>query len=273
MSSYKIYAKKGKKVMPIKIEEKHEYGYSVTSTTEGNILVAKQDAMVTSGSGNANGYGVNAANIQILHNSNNIYIPQGTGENMRIGNKVNIKSINLTMYLHANTQAFINNYYDNQRVMCPFRFNFRIMTIKFDRQMSRVDLSRWFRESYIYYRLVSISGEDYPYQSNWMNKLRESTPWTGSFKILMDKKFQLTDTHSNTQMSITIPIKGQVNFDNTSNNPTNNQFVSNIYTFIIGPANNDLDMDLLSCDQTNTIFPSANMWNYQCNIKTIYYDV
>lgn len=274
MSSYKIYAKKGKKVMPIKIEEKHRYDHAVTVSTEEGIKVGKQDSTVAVDSGNPNGYGINNANIYLLHNSNNLYIKQGTAEDERIGNKVNIKSIVMTLYIHSNPQTFINNYYDAQRVMCPFRFNFRVMTVKFENQMSRTDISRWFRETYIYYRTVSITGGvSFPYQSNWMDKLRESTPWTGQFKILFSKKFQITDTHSQTQLNITIPIKGQVNFDNTSNNPTSNQYTSNIYTFLIGPSNNDLDMDMLSCDQTQTITPSATMWFYQANIKTIYYDM
>lgn len=274
MSSYKIYAKKGKKVMPIKIEEKHIYGHTMTVSTEGGIIVGKQDSTVAQDSGNPNGYGVNNANIKIIHNSNNMRIVQGTAEDQRIGNKVNVKSINLTMYIHANHQTFINNYYDVQRVMCPFKFNFRLMTVKFKKQMTTTDIADWYRESYIYLRTVSITGGvSFPYQSNWMKKLRESTPWTGQFEILMDKKFQLTYQHSNTLMSITLPIKGQVNFSNTSQNPTENQAISNIYTFLISPANNDLDMDSLSADQTQTITPSATMWNYQCNIKTIYYDV
>lgn len=274
MSSYKIYAKKGKKVMPIKLEEKHIYGHVTTVNTEGGIIVGKQDSTVALDSGNPNGYGINNANIKILHNSNSMRIVQGTAEDQRIGNKVNVKSISLTLYIHANPQTFINNYYDAQRVMCPFKFNFRIMTVKFEQQMTATDLAKWYRESYIYYRTVSITGgTQFPYQSNWMDKLRESTPWTGQFKILMDKKFQLTDVHSNTQKSIILPLKGQINFDNTSQNPTSNQYISNIYTFLISPANNDLDMDLLSCDQTQTITPSATMWSYQANIKTIYYDV
>lgn len=274
MSSYKIYAKQGNKTMPIKIEEKHTYGHLTTVNTEGGIVVGKQDSLVAQDSGNPNGYGVNNANIKILHNSNNIRIVQGTAEDQRIGNKVNIKSVAITMYIHPNTQTFINNYYDVQRVMCPFRFNFRIMTVKFEQQMTTTDIATWYRQTYIYLRSVSITNStQFPYQSNWMDKLRESTPWTGQFEILLDKKFQLTDLHSQTQMNITVPITGQVNFDNTSNNPTANQYVSNIYTFLISPANNDLDMDMLSCDQTNTITPSATMWNYQGNIKVIYYDV
>lgn len=268
--SYKIYAKKGNKVMPIKIEEKHIYKHIVDGD-EVAIPVYKPN---TATQDTTVGYGVNSGNIKMIHNTNFISVSQGTGEEQRIGNKINIKSLSVTLYVRFNSSVLISTFSHGQLI--DTYFNFRIMTVKFDQvNLTPTDIARWYRESYIYYRTVNISlGDKYPYQSNWMDKLRESTPWTGSFKILFDKKFKLKKSKSVKQISFKLPISGQVNFDNTSNRPTENQKLSNIYTFIIGPSNVYLDMDAVSTDKCVVLgTDSATLFYINANIKTIYYDI
>lgn len=271
MSNFKIYAKKGKKVMPIKIEEKHIYEHTATVNTETSLSVYKPDA--NAAADNVVGYGVNRGNIHTLYNSNNLHITQGTAENQRIGNKVNVKSLSIALYIRFNSNILISTFSHGQLI--DTFFNFRIMTVRFDQPMSSTDLAQWYRETFIYYRLVDISaGEQYPYQSNWMDKLRESTRWTGSFQILNNKKFQLTKTRSVIQMNYNVPLKGNVNFDNTSNRPTDNQKFSNVYVFLIGPSNAYLDMDAVSTDKVlNMANADATLFYLQANIKTIYYDM
>lgn len=271
MSTFKIYAKKGAKVMPIKIEEKHLYQHAVSVDTEGSLNVFMPDS--TASSDIVVGYGVNNQNIAVLHNSNNLTISQGTAEDQRVGNKINIKSISLTLYVRFETANLIAYFSHGQ--MIDTYFNFRLMSVRFNEPMSTTELARWFRQTFIYYRHVSISGgEKYPFQSNWMDKLRESTPWTGSFSILYDKKFQLKKSKSVKQMNINIPLSGNVNFDNTSNKPTDNQQFCNVYTFLIGPSNVYLDMDAVSTDKClNLAVPYRTLFDFQANVKTIYYDV
>ena len=266
MSSYKIYAKKGKKVMPIKIEEKHYYN---------NIRNDIQIYQITYGSAmpieNFKGMGVNRSNVYIIHNSNNTSVSQGTGENQRVGNKINIKSISFTCQMNFVSNNLVTYFSHSQ--MIDTNFHFRIMTVKFNQQMTDTDIGKWFRESHIYYFNETGSDGSMPVCSNWTNKLRESTPWTGQFKILMDKKFSMTKSDSFKQISFTIPVKGQVNFDNTSNRPTDNQYFSNIYTFIMTPAFYKADMDPISHDKAENLTTDRLLFQFRSNIKTIYYDV
>lgn len=270
MSSYKIYARKGRKVMPIKVEEKHLYTH-MSATADVPLSMYKPNTTLAEDS--VKGYSVNTATVELIHNSNMTSIQQGTAENQRIGNKVNIKSICITFDLYINPTVLLNTYSHGQ--LMDTWFNFRIMTVKFKQQMSTTDIARWYRQSHIYYRTANTGGAvSYPVQSNWMDKLRESSPWTGSFEILYDKKFTVNKVKSAIQMNIKVPFNGQVNFDNTSNRPTSDQGFSNIYTFLISPSNTWLDMDPVSTDKTVTLGTDSTILFYcNANVKTIYYDM
>lgn len=266
MSSYKIYAKKGKKVMPIKIEEKHVYQNISTDISIFKPLVS------TVTSAYVRGYGVNPGTVYILHNTNQVYIPQGTAENNRVGNKVNIKSISISMNLSFVARNLIDQFGHGQNIDTCFRF--RLMTVKFQDPMTATDISKWFRESHIYFYTETAQDGAYPVVNNWAKKLRESTPYTGQFTILMDKKFTMTKFKSFKQIMANVPIKGNVNFDNTSSKPTANQYFSNIYTFLISPSYNKGDMDPISVDKADSLATdSANLFEAKTNIKTIYYDI
>lgn len=266
MSSYKIYAKKGKKVMPIKIEEKHIY-----QNVQNNISVFKP-LVSTVTSAYVRGYGVNPGTVHIIHNTNNVYIPQGTGEDNRVGNKVNIKSISITMNLIFVARNLIDHFGHGQNIDTCFRF--RLMTVKFHEQMTATDISKWFRESYIYFYNETAQDGSYPVVNNWAKKLRDSTPYTGQFSILMDKKFTLTKFKSFKQIVANIPVKGNVNFDNSSSKPTDNQYFSNIYTFLISPSYNKGDMDPISVDKADSLATDSDtLFQAKSNVKIIYYDV
>lgn len=268
MSKYYITAhNKGKKIT-IPLEEKHIY-YHQSGSAETNIVVKKSDTTTSP----YYGYTVNSANIRLLFNTNNISISQGTGEDERIGNKIAIKAIDLTTYIYLLGSTIINNINPIEGVTTSF--NFRIMCVKFQDIMSTTQIADWYQKTFIYYRLVSVGDASYiPFQSNWMDKLRESTAFTGSFKILYDKKFTLGKNHTSTQMNISLPIKYNVNFDNTSNNPTDNQEINNIYCFLIGPSNNFLDMDSVSCYRfENGDDATTGIAYMNTNIKVKYYDM
>lgn len=267
--AYKIYAKRGKKTMPIKLESKHYYdnlNYIYINLYKSNVSSAATAI-------DLRGMGPTTDNITIINNTNNIHIVKGTGEENRIGNKVNLKGINMVLGLSFVTDAIAT--YLSHSESCKMVFNFRIMTVKFDQQMSRTDIARWYQETFIYYRLINLSGGDkFPKQSNWMDKKRDSTKWTGSFSILKDKKFTLDKEHSFTQFNYNLGFNKDVNFDNTSNNPTENQYISNIYTFLIAPSNNFYDMDAVSQSKVeNFATASQAIWGLEGNIKYIYYDM
>lgn len=278
MSSYKIYAKKGKKVMPIKIEEKHIYQH--TATNQDLYLSVIKSVTNPTFPRYYRGYAPTDANCKLLHNTNTIAITQGTTEDQRIGNKVNIKSVSLVLNLHINPTPLINDFGHSELV--DMKFHFRLMCVKFNSPLPTTstggepeEFAKWYRSTFIYYRTVSVSGDaNMPVQSNWMDKMRNSTEYTGSFKILYDKKFSLSKFKTVKQKQINLPIKGNATFDNTNNLLSPNQGLSNIYTFLIGPSNNWLDMDAISTDKAEHLSTGyANLFIYNANIKTIYYDV
>lgn len=269
--AYKIYAKKGRKTMPIKLESKHFY----TNINPVYIELYKTNLNVTPSPtmDQVRGCGPNNDTIKIIHNTNNMITQRGTAENQRIGNKINLKGINMVISLYF-VKDVIATYLSHSEAVL-MKFNFRIMTVKFDQIMTSTDIARWYRETYIYTRNISITaGDNYPQQSNWMDKKRESTPWTGSFSILKDKKFVLDKNHTTTMINYNLGINKDVNFDNTTSKPTDNQFISNIYTFIIGPSNNFYDMDAVSQSKVENLSTgSIATWIIEANIKHVYYDM
>lgn len=261
--------------MPIKIEEKHIYQHAAANQ-DLYISVMKSVTDPTFAQ-YYRGYAPTDANCKLLHNTNTITINQGTGEDQRIGNKVNIKSVSLVLNLHMEPTALINNFGHSELV--DMKFHFRLMCVKFNSPLDTTGeaekFADWYRNTFIYYRTVSVTGgAKMPVQSNWMDKIRNSSEYTGSFKILYDKKFSLSKFKTVKQKQINLPINGNATFDNDNNRLTQNQKLSNIYTFLIGPSNNWLDMDAISTDKTEHLGTGyANLFIYNANIKTIYYDV
>ena len=153
------------------------------------------------------------------------------------------------------------------------------MCVKFNSPLSTnaeaENFADWYRKTFIYYRTVSVTGgAKMPVQSNWMDKIRNSSDYTGSFRILYDKKFSLSKFKTVKQKQINLPIKGNATFDNDTNQLSLNQELSNIYTFLIGPSNNWLDMDAISTGKTETLsLGYSSLFFYNANIKTIYYDI
>lgn len=268
--SYKIYAKKGKKTMSIKLEKKHFYNnpdfqfmklYKTNLTQNPNLDDVK-------------GYGPNKDTIKLIYNTNNMTVQRGTGENQRVGNKINLKGINMVIIVRFVQDAIATYLSHSESVLMTFQF--RIMTVKFDQIMTTTDLARWFRDSYIYTRLINITGGDkFPQMSNWMDKMRDSTPWTGSYQIIKDKKFTLNKNKTVAMINYNLGFNKDINFDNTSNRPTDNQFINNIYTFIIGPSNNYYDMDAISMSKVENLTSNdgINVFGMEVNTKIIYYDM
>ena len=275
MSSYKLYAKKGRKVMPIKIEEKHIYQHPATN--QDLSLSVMKSITNPSYPQYYRGYAPTDANCKLLHNTNTITIAPGTGEDQRVGNKVNIKSVSLVLNLHIDPTQLVNDFGHSELV--DMKFHFRLMCVKFNSPLSTnaeaENFADWYRKTFIYYRTVSVTGgAKMPVQSNWMDKIRNSSDYTGSFRILYDKKFSLSKFKTVKQKQINLPIKGNATFDNDTNQLSLNQELSNIYTFLIGPSNNWLDMDAISTGKTETLsLGYSSLFFYNANIKTIYYDI
>lgn len=269
--AYKLYAKKGKKTMPIKLEKKHIYYNSGTTCYLYKPVSAAQGATDTNSS---RGYCVTEGNLETLFDTNfNVVIPQGTREDQRVGNKINIKGINMTLQINLSSDQLIANLSHGEFI--DFSLNWRIMAVKFKKRLTdpEKDLAQWYRDTFIYYSLQSASPLIYN-QSNWMDKLRDSTPWTGQFKILKDKKFVMGKTHTNTQFEFNLGFNKDVNFENTNDIPTTDQSFSNIYIFVISPSCNYTDMDQITENKLKNLGVSQiEIARVRANTKIIYYDM
>lgn len=257
--------------MPIKLEKKHIYYNGNTS------FYLYRPIGTTEGATNADssrGYCVTTGNVELLYDTSlNTLIQQGTKEDQRIGNKINIKGVNMTISLNLSGSNIISNLSHGEFI--DFVLNWRIMAVKFKQPLTdpETDLAEWYRDTFIYYNLHSVNPQ-IPIQSNWMDKLRDSTKWTGQFKILKDKKFVMGKRHTVTQFNFDLGFNKNVNFDNTSNTPTTDQPFSNIYIFMISPSCNFLDVDQISQDKLRLLgYAQTEIARARWNVKTIYYDM
>lgn len=267
--AYKITARRGNKKMNIKLESKHKY-YNTNTT----FYVYKADKTQATLDG-CRGYQPTTGTVELLWDSNNnLVLPQGTGEDQRIGNKVNIKGINCVIDIHMDGSN-ISSYLSHSELI-DFKTKWRIMAVKFDKKLNdpETNLAEWFRDTYIYTNVSVGTAVNPQYQSVWLDKLRDSTKWTGAFKILVDKKFKLGKNKTNKTFNFNVKINSDVNFENTNNKPTENQFFNNIYIFIISPSNNWTDLDAITCTKVNNLGVNQLAIGYcEANVKMIYYDM
>lgn len=263
-----IYARtKSGKGFKMGVEDKHIYHnysdyYIYVNSNPGN------DANVTMTTHNP--YCINENKLVSFDITHNFVVPQGTDENQRIGNKVFLKFIDLTYYITLRGEPYISTFSHGQAIDSYYRF--RVMVVQFDDHMTEADLAAWFRTTYTYFRTKAIYNNTAPFQSVHTAKLRESTPSTGTFKILYDKKTCLKKNKTVKMSTIRLPIKMNVNFENTNNKPTD-ESMKNIHLIIIGPCCNELDMDAVSNDQTKTMTTDVALFNTACVSKFEYYDL
>lgn len=271
MSTYKIYAKKGKKTMPIKLEKKHIYYNGSTKFYLYKPKDSTQTGVIDANS--SRGFCVTEGNLEMIYTTNDTVIQQGNHEDQRIGNKVNIKGVNCTIAINLNGEQLISKLSHGEFI--DFSMHWRIMVVKFKKSLNdpEKDLAEWYRDTYIYYNAVSQS-PFIPNQSNWMDKKRDSTKWTGQFTILKDKKFVLGKNHTTTQFEFNIGFNKDVNFENVNNKPTTDQSFSNIYFFVISPSSNYYDVDQISQDKLRLLgVDQFEIATARYNVKTIYYDM
>lgn len=263
-----IYARtKSGKGFKLGVEDKHIYHnyqdyYIYVNKNPGN------DAQVTLDS--LNPYCINPLKFVSFDITHNFVLPQGTDENERIGNKVFLKFIDLTYYISLRGEAYINNFSHGQAIDSYYRF--RVMVVQFDDYMTETNIADWFRTTYTYFRTKAVYQNNLPLQSVHTAKLRESTPYTGTFKILYDKKTCLKKNKTVKMSTIRLPIKMNVNFENTNNKPTD-ESMKNIHLLVIGPCYNELDMDAVSNDQTKALTSDVPLFNTACVSKFEYYDL
>ena len=261
-----IYARtKSGKGFKMGVEDKHVY----KNLNDGVISINRYNQPANSYVNN-NPFCITPYNVIHYGISENFLLTQGTDENQRVGNKVFLKFIHFTYSISMDGAKYIANLSHGQAIDSYYRL--RIMVVQFDEPInSNDDIVDWFKATYTYMRNVAISGGgNVPIQSVHTAKLRESTSYTGSFRILYDKKTYLKRDKTVKMSTISIPIKQNVNFENTTNLPTD---LKNIYFIAIGPCNNELDMDCVSSDQSASFDSYLGLFNVHGVIKYEYYDL
>ena len=255
-------SKYGKK-FKVSVEDKHKY-YNFDSQT---IYLNK----TSTGKAEDNGFNIGQNCVVAYNLSNNINIAQGTHDDERIGNKVYMKFIHFTYTLGLNGGSLITNLPHGD--IADLFLRFRVMVVQFDDEKTEQQIVEWFRNTYIYFKNMTVGGTTWPCQSVHQTKLRESTPYTGKFKILYDKKLKMGKKKTIKISNISIPIKQNINFENTNNKATDDNF-KNIYAIFIGPCYNDVDTDSISSDKTYSfIAESVSLASINAVMKYEYYDI
>lgn len=253
-----IYAKsKGHRTFKVAVEDKHRY----YNFNEKNIATYKEDQT------NGAGFHPIANNFTYYGISDYMKLSPGTDEDQRVGNKVYMKFNDITYGIYMNGDILTTNF--PHGTINDLYFRCRVMLVKFDRVMTSTDLANWFEQTFTYFRLIN----NYPLQSVHWDKKRESTPWTGLFNIIYDKKITMGKSKSIKMKTIHWIINQNVNFDNTYNTITD-ESINNTYLIFIGPSCLKYDMDGISRDRLNTAATaSVNPLTVNVCMKYEYYDV
>lgn len=238
MATIQAKSKFGKN-FKISVEDKHKY----INFNSQPIRINKLDGTKV----DDNGLCIGVSNLTLFELTDNIQIAQGTAEDQRIGNKVFMKFLHWTLDMYLNGPNLITTF--PHGTIVDFYARFRVMVVKFQQQMSEQDIVDWFKATYIYFKTAGTNNHTI-IQSVHQTKMRESTAYTGKFKILYDKKFKMGRKKSVKITNIPIKINQNLNFDNTTNHPTDDNF-KYIYGIVIGPCNNALDLDSISTDGAN----------------------
>lgn len=225
----------------ISVEDKHKY----INFTDQVIRLNK----IRTDTSDDNGWCIGQNVLARFELSDNITVAQGTAETERIGNKIFMKFLHWTYSICLDSGSYIANLSHGQNIDTYFRF--RVMVVKFNKAMTEQDICDWFRNTYIYFRKYTPEGEntEITQQSVHQTKLRESTEFTGKFKILYDKKIKLGKKKTVKMSNIPLKINQNLNFDNTNNQCTDAAF-KYIYGIIIGPCYNQLDTDTITADKS-----------------------
>lgn len=245
---------------------------------------------------------------------------QGSGAQEVIGDKIMIKSVNFHYEFTLNEKPFlytpsadldfeaghnqttqnpiiINDSATNESFQAiknqSWRRDYRLQVIHFEQDLPTTNsgikefLAKWFSCTYVPQRIYnSPDWDDWGYTSMMSNKvqmLRESTPYTGKFKIIKDIQFSLSDTKPYQIIDFQLDPKKQVNLVPNEVNGIDYLEISNdwwLNTLVVlwNPMNYDIDMDPLSGQALKNIEYTSGYTNFEIgkitySIKLTYYDV
>lgn len=231
----------------IKIENKHKY-FGVDTTIDGNVLAPTTTT-------------VRETNT-LFRFFEPAYPIQGTDDDDRIGRKIMTTSLVSEGVITLRTGNFPNGVgdvydgymqelitngrwgqnYSVEASMFPITASIRHMIVEFDPDVitgstaNKYDLIRqWFTTL-----LIQTGTNIMP--SNRTQIKRESTAFTGKFKILHDDTYYLSFKKPQIHFKINLPYKRYLNFDSTTDqiSPSNRR----LYHIFVGPTNIETDYNL-----------------------------
>lgn len=269
--SYYVKAYKGRNKLNIPVEEKHKYYSSisdheyydlnpVSSETTSNLSLIMYQSGMSSGAGYQAYYDSNLnRNCMVLWNGNTqMNISQGTAEDQRIGDKIYLKSLQMLINIQLKQPAlkFFNsetfdstkfssvigsNYYTFQDILSgesitPAKFKFRLMLVRFeDTDFQDTSINDWFNTTFVpQYYIGQYINDSAAAVTNQSKMLRESTVYTGKFKILADRSFTLNSKKGHKFVKFDWNFKQNLTL-NDNNVPTNDDF-KGLRLLLFGPA-------------------------------------
>ena len=131
-----------------------------------------------------------------------------------------------------------------------FKMRLFLLRIDDDIDITPQKLLNWYLATYCYYRNptadpsplgphVSGADQDPAPISVHSNVLRLTTPWTGKFNVLADRKFTVRTTKPIFDIDMTIPMKKEFVFSEDSNDLLYPKY----YIVIFGPLSKEVDVD------------------------------
>lgn len=272
--SYFVKARKNGRTLSIPIEEKHIYSQLVPTTD--TALSAYQYGWLykINQSGGSSMVPHNEAfRIITSANSSTFQLVNRAGSDGRIGDKVQL--VNVDHYINICLDGASITGTLSHGSMIDTEFKFRLMTVKFEQNMTDLDLAKWWSDIHIFNGKYTGGATAQPNRisSVWTDPLSESNNWTGKFKILHDEKFTLGKSHTSVMKHIHLSPKMNLTFD--ANNIVTNDDWKYTYTFIVMPLEYRMDMDCVSQDiMTREATPnSVRLILYNAETKYTFYDL
>lgn len=263
----------------VKIEQKHTYNNSsqaLNGIFRTDYTIADQ-----------------ATNASIVYPSRPSYPIQGVEDNQRIGRKVTATSIvieGFTQLYSANPGSDLNSAFTKfDRFLADsdlgeasvnlFKVGIRQFVVEVDTEfvqgLTNDELKRkWLKW---FHQLVIFTDTSQQVSNSTMVK-RESTSYTGQFKILLDKHYILSQKSPQVHYQYTLDYKRELNFDGTGASLPTNKVV---YLLTFGPTSLFRDYynygySVYLQSQSGTIGASTNPFyvaNCVSNIKLNYIDI
>lgn len=196
----------------------------------------------------------------------------GTAHNQRIGNKISLQSFRFRIYVNlapefacpnegnpfsSNSDHHKSAIANDDSYTFPKRwFKMRLFVIQFDNSidtMTPTKFGDWFFSTYLPFRDTIVTTSTDPGTrpvSVHSKMLRQSTKWTGTFNILLDKCFTLYSNKPQILLDYTIPL----NYTYTWRDDGTLQTPKNIICVLMPPLQWFTDVDPYTSKQYRNAF-------------------